>query len=130
LHAAETRQIGSLRPENSLHGRPNDAAILVDDARKRAAAKRGGNAFTRLDGASASAKAKDLDLLALHDAMKRLASVDPRQCQIGELPFFGSLSIEETAEVCRFRPQPQDANGRPRVTGCTTPLAAVPSCDS
>jgi hypothetical protein len=45
--------------------------------------------------------------------------------QIVELPFFGGLSIEETAEVVQISPAPQDANGRPGVTGCTTPLAAV-----
>jgi hypothetical protein len=105
LHAAETRQIGSLGPENSLHGRPNDAAILVDDARKRAApsevATRSLSSLTELQPPR---RRKDLDLIALHDAMKRLASVDPGQCQIVELPFFGSLSVEETAEVVQISP--------------------------
>ncbi len=41
----------------------------------------------------------DLDLLALDDAMKKLALLDARQCKIVELRFFGGLSIEETAEV-------------------------------
>jgi RNA polymerase sigma factor (TIGR02999 family) len=74
--------------------------ILVDYARKEQAAKRGGLAITlSLDEAvhHAPAEETDLDLLALDDAMKRLALLDARQCQIVELRFFGGLSIEETA---------------------------------
>ena len=79
--------------------------ILVDLARKQAAAKRGGNAVTLVvDEASAVSKQTNLDLLALDDAMKRLASLDPRQCQIVELRFFGGLSIEETAEIVKISP--------------------------
>lgn len=74
--------------------------ILIDYARKKQAAKRGGLAITlALDEASdhGLAEEPDLDLLALDDAMKRLALLDARQCQIVELRFFGGLSIEETA---------------------------------
>jgi RNA polymerase sigma factor (TIGR02999 family) len=74
--------------------------ILIDHARKEQAAKRGGLAITlSLEEASdhAPAEETDLDLLALDDAMKRLALLDARQCQIVELRFFGGLSIEETA---------------------------------
>ncbi len=74
--------------------------ILVDHARKQAAAKRGGNAVTLVvNEASAVSREISLDVIALDDAMKRLASLDPRQCQIVELRFFGGLSIEETAEA-------------------------------
>ena len=77
--------------------------ILIDYARRAAAAKRGGNAVTlTLDDAPESSddpRKMNLDLLALDDAMKQLASLDPRQCKIVELRFFGGLSIEETAEV-------------------------------
>jgi RNA polymerase sigma factor (TIGR02999 family) len=77
--------------------------ILIDHARKEQAAKRGGLAITlSLDQAlidHAPAEGADLDLLALDDAMKQLALLDARQCQIVELRFFGGLSIEETAEV-------------------------------
>jgi RNA polymerase sigma factor (TIGR02999 family) len=77
--------------------------ILIDYARKQQAAKRGGLAITlSLDQAlfgRAPAEETDLDLLALDDAMKQLALLDARQCQIVELRFFGGLSIEETAEV-------------------------------
>lgn len=79
--------------------------ILVDHARKHAAAKRGSNAVTVVvDEASAVSKVRNLDLIALDDAMKRLASLDPRQCQIVELRFFGGLSIEETAQTVNISP--------------------------
>jgi RNA polymerase sigma-70 factor, ECF subfamily len=74
--------------------------VLIDHARKEQAAKRGGLAITlSLEEASdhAPAEETDLDLLALDDAMKRLALLDAGQCQIVELRFFGGLSIEETA---------------------------------
>ena len=79
--------------------------ILVDHARKHAAAKRGGNAVTLLlDEESAVSKQASFDLLALDDAMKQLASLDPRQSQIVELRFFGGLSIEETAQAVNISP--------------------------
>jgi RNA polymerase sigma factor (TIGR02999 family) len=79
--------------------------ILVDHARKHAAAKRGGNAVTVVvDESSAVSKQTNLDLLALDDAMKRLATLDPRQSQIVELRFFGGLSIEETAHAVNISP--------------------------
>jgi RNA polymerase sigma factor (TIGR02999 family) len=79
--------------------------ILVDHARKQAAAKRGSNPVTLVfDEATAISKAPSLDLLALDTAMQRLATLDPRQCRIVELRFFGGLSIEETAEVEKISP--------------------------
>jgi RNA polymerase sigma factor (TIGR02999 family) len=79
--------------------------ILVDHARKHAAAKRGANPVTLLiDESSAISQALSLDLLALDDAMQRLAILDSRQCRIVELRFFGGLSIEETAEIVNISP--------------------------
>lgn len=79
--------------------------ILVDHARKHAAAKRGGNALTiALDEFPATSKQPQLDLLALDDALKQLGALDPRQCRIVELRFFGGLSIEETAQVVEISP--------------------------
>lgn len=79
--------------------------ILVDHARKHLAAKRGGGAITLvLDDNVAQPQKAILDLLALDDAMKRLESLDARQCQIVELRFFGGLSIEETAQVVDISP--------------------------
>jgi RNA polymerase sigma factor (TIGR02999 family) len=81
--------------------------ILVDHARKHSAAKRGGNAITvALDDVAVAAPAKNAatDLLALDDAMKRLAVLDARQCRIVELRFFGGLSIEETSQLVEASP--------------------------
>jgi len=73
--------------------------ILVDHARKHMAAKRGGGAITLVFQDSAAPQKAILDLLALDDALNRLADLDARQCQIVELRFFGGLSIEEAARV-------------------------------
>ena len=79
--------------------------ILVDHARRQAAAKRGGSTVTLdVEEIPAVSKQPSLDLLALDDAMKELASLDSRQCQIVELRFFGGLSIEETARVLKISP--------------------------
>jgi RNA polymerase sigma-70 factor, ECF subfamily len=81
--------------------------ILVDHARMRNAAKRGGGAFTLLleDGvAREGEEGINLDLIGLDKAMKRLASLDARQSQIVELRFFGGLSIEEAARVVAISP--------------------------
>jgi len=80
--------------------------ILVDYARQHQAAKRGGSDQQRLSITSAGqlggkklAAEPQIDLLALHEALEELATIDSRQARIVELKFFGGLSIEETAEV-------------------------------
>ena len=74
--------------------------ILVDHARHHSYAKRGGGALTlALDEALATPKRRDLDLVALDDALNTLAKLDERQSRMVELRFFGGLSIEETSEV-------------------------------
>jgi RNA polymerase sigma-70 factor (ECF subfamily) len=75
--------------------------ILVDHARQHKAAKRGGSDQQRLSITSAGrlVAKPDLDVLALHEALEELATIDPQQERIVELKFFGGLSIEETAEV-------------------------------
>jgi RNA polymerase sigma-70 factor, ECF subfamily len=75
--------------------------ILVDHARAREAGKRGGE-FQKLsldENVDASGGGRDLDLVALDDALERLAELDPQKSKIVELRFFGGLSVEETAEV-------------------------------
>jgi RNA polymerase sigma factor (TIGR02999 family) len=73
---------------------------LVDHARKYAYAKRGGGATTlALDEALCSPQRRDIDLVALDDALNSLAKLDQRQSRLVELRFFGGLSIEETSEV-------------------------------
>lgn len=79
--------------------------ILVDEARKRNSAKRGGDAIQiSLTGASNVAQQQAANVVALDDALKTLESTDPRQSEIVELRFFGGLSIEETAEVLKVSP--------------------------
>lgn len=80
--------------------------ILVDHARGKQAAKRGGEDALRmtLDEGIAVAEGRDLDLVALDDALTRLAGMDPQQSRIIELRFFAGLSIEETAEVLGISP--------------------------
>ena len=72
--------------------------ILVDHARAHQAAKRGaGAAHFAIDDALDAAAPRDLDLVALDDALAELAKLDPQQSRVIELRFFGGLSIEETA---------------------------------
>ncbi len=79
--------------------------ILVDHARSHQAAKRGSGAIKlSLDEAMAVPGGKDLDLVALDDALRSLAERDEQQARIVELRFFGGLSIEETAEVIGVSP--------------------------
>jgi RNA polymerase sigma factor (TIGR02999 family) len=77
--------------------------ILVDYARAKHAEKRGsGAAQLSLDEAIALPGGKDLDLVALDDALKGLAKIDERQSRLVELRFFTGLTIEETAEVMQM----------------------------
>ncbi len=79
--------------------------ILVDHARSHLYAKRGGGAQKlTLDEAIATPQERDLDLVALDDALSTLAAIDPQQSRIIELRFFGGLTIEETAEVVSISP--------------------------
>jgi RNA polymerase sigma factor (TIGR02999 family) len=72
--------------------------ILVDHARQRDRAKRGGGApKATLAEAVDLAAARPPDLVALDDALSTLASLDPRRAAVVELRFFGGLTIEETA---------------------------------
>jgi RNA polymerase sigma factor (TIGR02999 family) len=79
--------------------------ILVDHARSRNAAKRGaGVPRLALDEQMAPPQSRNLDLLALDDALNRLAELDPQQSKLIEVRFFGGLSIEETAVVLNISP--------------------------
>ena len=79
--------------------------ILVEYARKRQTTKRGGGAdrVTLVDGDGALAPTS-VEVLSLHEALGRLAEMDPRQGEIVELRFFGGLTIDETAEVVGASP--------------------------
>jgi RNA polymerase sigma factor (TIGR02999 family) len=74
--------------------------ILVDYARRRRASKRGSGAcMLTLDDAIALPERKDVDVVAVDDALNTLAELDPRQSRVVELRFFAGLSLEEISEV-------------------------------
>jgi RNA polymerase sigma factor (TIGR02999 family) len=79
--------------------------ILVDHARSRKTAKRGGGvpAMSFDDGLYISKK-RSGEVVAVHEALEQLAKFDQRKGQIVELRFFGGLSIDETAEVLGVSP--------------------------
>ena len=85
--------------------------ILVDHARARRAAKRGGVDQVRVTLADGDARAPEsiaepeVEMLALHEALDRLAVLDPRQARVVELRYFGGLSIEETAAALSVSPE-------------------------
>ena len=83
--------------------------ILVDHARAHHAEKRGGAMQPITLGAADQAHAADardnaLDVLMLHDALERLALIDPDQARLVELRYFGGMNIEETAEALGVSP--------------------------
>jgi RNA polymerase sigma factor (TIGR02999 family) len=74
--------------------------VLIDRARRRQAARRGGAAWTvTLTAPRAPSGSADVDMLSLNEALDRLAGRDLRQCQVVELRYFGGLTHEEIAEV-------------------------------
>jgi RNA polymerase sigma factor (TIGR02999 family) len=74
--------------------------VLVDQARARAASKRG-DGLTRvaLDDAVATGASPDVDVLALDQALDRLEQLDPRQARVVELRYFGGMSAAEAADA-------------------------------
>jgi len=74
--------------------------VLVDHARSRSTAKRGGDLQKlALDEAGELSSARPADLLALDEALEGLAVVDPRSSRVVELRIFGGLTIQETADA-------------------------------
>lgn len=79
--------------------------ILVDHARGRNSAKRGeGVCKVTLDEEAAGSAQRNLDVIALDEALTNLARLDPQQSRIVELRFFAGLSIEDTSEVLKISP--------------------------
>jgi len=79
--------------------------ILIDHVRKQHAKKRGGDAVTLvLDEAAAIPNQREVDLIALDDALTVLADLDERQCRMVELRFFAGLTIEETSRALNISP--------------------------
>jgi RNA polymerase sigma-70 factor (ECF subfamily) len=79
--------------------------ILLDYSRRHQAAKRGGNVEkVFLEEASILSKTRPADVVALDEALTRLAGIDAQQARLVELRFFGGLNIEETAGVLEVSP--------------------------
>src|SRR3989475_3387575 len=79
--------------------------ILLDRARRRVAAKRGGAVRrVNLDQLPEVGSGRSRELIALDDALNALAGVDPRKARVIEMRFFGGLSVEETALVLKVSP--------------------------
>src|SRR5262245_62394506 len=104
VHEAYLRLVGSDQAgwENRAHffGAAARAIrrILIDRARARGAARRGGDRPLRLDtDAPLAEPGLSLDVLALDEALGKLASIDAQKARVVELRFFGGLSVDETA---------------------------------
>jgi RNA polymerase sigma factor (TIGR02999 family) len=79
--------------------------ILIEHARARAARKRGGGAVRlTLDDLVAQTPSPSVDVLALDEALQRLARLDQRHARVVELRYFGGLSVEETAAALSLSP--------------------------
>jgi RNA polymerase sigma factor (TIGR02999 family) len=75
--------------------------VLVDIARRRHADRRGGarTVHVPLEGIDLATVEPDADLVAIDEALEKLALEDPRKARVVELRFFGGLSMEETAQA-------------------------------
>ncbi len=74
--------------------------VLIDHARRRRYAKRGGDAEqVSLEDVAGMSDVRAAELVALDEALNELARLDPRKARVVELRYFGGLSIEETADV-------------------------------
>ncbi len=104
VHEAYMRMVGGgAAPENRVHffgiAANTMRQVLLDHARRRRAAKRGGAEARRVDMEAelvVSHSALD-DVIAIDEALLRLAAIDPRQARLIELRFFGGLTVEEAA---------------------------------
>ena len=100
---------GGIRCENRMHFLALCSQmirrILVDHARGRAYAKRGGHAERApRDEMLVGAQARGIDMVALNEALELLAEFNAREARVVELRYFGGLSVEATAEVLRITP--------------------------
>ena len=79
--------------------------ILIERARARGAQKRGGERQRiTLDERLMPGSERSIDLIALDEALERLAAMDPDQARLVELRFFGGLTVEETAAAMDISP--------------------------
>ena len=104
IHEVYLRLVGDSQPDwqNRAHffaiASRAMRQILVDHSRRRGAGKRGGGAAdVSLDEALVPAQSHSSDLLALDEALSKLAAFDERKCRIVEMRYFGGCTVEETA---------------------------------
>ncbi|HTL79047.1 MAG TPA: sigma-70 family RNA polymerase sigma factor [Candidatus Babeliales bacterium] len=77
--------------------------IMVDHARRRQALKRGSGAMKiTLDECAVAAETRAAELLALDEALEKLASADPRKARVVEMRYFGGLTMQEIADVLKI----------------------------
>ena len=103
-------QAGGVKCENRVHFLALCAQItrriLVDHARSRGSAKRGGDVVrVTLHDSVGQATPDAVDTLALNEALESLSKIDPRKGRVVELRYFGGLSLEETAEALGISPE-------------------------
>jgi RNA polymerase sigma factor (TIGR02999 family) len=80
--------------------------LLVDHARNRGYAKRGGDAVrVPLEEDLLGSRGRGVEVLALDDALASLAMIDPRKARVVELRFFGGLTTEEIGEILQVSPE-------------------------
>jgi RNA polymerase sigma factor (TIGR02999 family) len=101
---------GDIRCENRAHFLALCSQIirrvLVDHARGRRYAKRGGDVVrVPLDDVLLGTRARGIELVALDEALESLSKIDARKGRVVELRYFGGLSVEETAEVMGTSPE-------------------------
>jgi RNA polymerase sigma-70 factor (ECF subfamily) len=102
--------------------------ILVDYARRHRASKRGdGLTMIPLDDAQAASDPRPVDLLALDEALEKLAAVDARKARAMELKFFGGLQMAEIAEVLNVSLKTVEKDVRLGAAWLRTALSAAPA---
>jgi RNA polymerase sigma factor (TIGR02999 family) len=115
VHEAYLRLVGDTGKDRSFRDRSHFFAaaavamrrILIDNARRKGARKRGGGLHRQpLDGVAAPEP--DGDLLALDEALRKLACQDPIKARLVELRYFGGLTGEQAAEVLQISPTTAD----------------------
>jgi RNA polymerase sigma factor (TIGR02999 family) len=115
VHEAYLRLVGTGDPGWDNRGHFFAAAaeamrrILVDRARARMAAKRGAARRVTADLDCRSSTDPDLDILAVHDALDRLAAVEPRVADLVTLRYFGGRTLREAADDLGIAPRTADA---------------------
>jgi RNA polymerase sigma factor (TIGR02999 family) len=106
VHEAWLRLVGKESPQfqNRAHffGAAAEAMrrILVDSARRKLAARHGGGQLREdIDGLEIAAPSGEDELLAVHEALEKFATIDPPKAELVKLRYFAGLKIEEAAEV-------------------------------